>query len=107
MANGCQRCGGLRWCDHKPGAGERAHPIPERIRVGQLGEDLTPDEELELAQIRRRQVEYEESMYPCPDCNLILFLRWQDGHLDSDHDRAGCEDPACQATKPHRSRTRT
>lgn len=33
---------------------------------------------------------YESTVYPCRTCNAETFYRWSGGHLDRDHDRAGC-----------------
>jgi hypothetical protein len=37
------------------------------------------------------------SVYPCRECNAPTFFRWAAGHLDSAHNRAGCED--CQEVR--------
>lgn len=96
----CRRCDGMGFCWPAPGHGARTHPLPDYLAV----EPLNGWSDAELAdreRILRAQEREDESCYPCPECNLRTFHRWREGHFDKHHDRANCDDEACQASVRH------
>lgn len=79
-AEPCSRCAGASWVQ----VGEK---YAEHLATKAV------DREKDPAEWAARRAAYLNSYYPCPTCNRAMFFRWQGGHLDRDHVRAGC--PEC------------
>lgn len=80
MADICSRCDGAGWVQV---GGKYAEHLASKAH----------DREKEPQAWAARRASYLNSYYPCSACNRPMFFRWQGGHLDKDHVRAGC--PEC------------
>jgi len=96
----CDRCGGLGFCWPREGHGAKVYPLPPELTVEPL-DGWTEAEAADRDRILRLQEREQESCYPCPDCMPRTFHRWRGGHFDRHHDRANCDDEACQAAARH------
>lgn len=79
MAEACSRCAGAQWIQ-----------VGEKYAEHLATKAHDPEEEPQAWAGRRAA--FLNSYYPCPTCNRTMFFRWQGGHLDKDHVRAGCAD---------------
>lgn len=89
----CERCEGIGWVMVQPGYGEEHIPMPPEL----LTLDPTSNRAINLrATWEEAKLNADEGHYPCPECRRVVFIRWRGGHMDSDHNRATCDDEGCQ-----------
>lgn len=107
---GCKaggRCGGAEWVFITEAHADGMFPNPPQPTLENADDMRLWALLCDALEHRRRAA--RNTVYPCKDCNPVVFYRWAGRHLDSNHLRAGCSECelAAERTRGHRRATVT
>lgn len=83
---------------------DRLAPVPTPMELALLESDAEREAVLYLNSCKRAAMAW--TVYPCRACQPEAFGRWAGGHLDADHNAAGCAE-CIELDKQHGRRRRT